>query len=148
MDDCTSLDPIYSQLRRELDQIVEEKKLQVRRRVIRTPMHLNSGDGMIFISQTGEVFPSGFLPLSAGNIRKRSLVDIYRRSPLFRQLRSTEQLGGRCGRCEFAPVCGGSRSRAYALTGDPLAEEPYCTYVPGTFPFQEDLAVRLGKTPS
>ena len=148
LEDWTSLDPIYTQLRRELDQIVVEKSLRVRRCVVRTPMHLNSGDGMIFISQTGEVFPSGFLPLSAGNIRKRSLVDIYRRSPLLRQLRSTEQLGGRCGRCEFAPVCGGSRSRAYALTGDPLAEEPYCTYVPGTFPFQEDLAMRLRQTAS
>lgn len=96
----------------------------------RTPMHINSGDGFVFISHRGEVFPSGFLPLSAGNVRRANLVDLYRHSPLFELMRNTSDLKGRCGACEFRSVCGGSRSRAYATTGDPLAEEPLCAYQP------------------
>lgn len=96
----------------------------------RAPRGLNDGKGFVFISHTGEVFPSGFLPLTAGNIRQQLLATIYRDSPLFRSLRDTSQLGGKCGHCEFKEVCGGSRSRAYALTGDPMAEEPCCSYIP------------------
>lgn len=91
---------------------------------------LNDGKGFLFISHTGEVFPSGFLPLSAGNIRKQPLASIYRESALFRNLRDTSRLEGKCGACEFKEVCGGSRSRAFALTGNPYAEEPCCSYVP------------------
>lgn len=101
----------------------------------RTPMHVNSAQGFVFISLRGDVFPSGYLPLKAGSVRETSLVEIYRDSPLFRSLRDQTQLKGRCGRCEFRPVCGGSRSRAYAMTGDVLAEEPFCTYEPGSFPY-------------
>ncbi|MCL4286530.1 MAG: TIGR04053 family radical SAM/SPASM domain-containing protein, partial [Thermoleophilia bacterium] len=82
---------------------------------------VNDGRGFMFISHRGDVMPSGFLPLVAGNVRRRSPVEIYRDSPLFRQLRDPAQLKGKCGRCEFREVCGGSRARAYALTGDPLA---------------------------
>lgn len=96
----------------------------------RAPRGLNDGKGFVFISHTGEVFPSGFLPLTSGNIRQQSLASIYRDSPLFCSLRDTAQLGGKCGHCEFKEVCGGSRSRAYALTGDPMAEEPCCSYMP------------------
>jgi AdoMet-dependent heme synthase len=96
----------------------------------RAPQGLNDGKGFVFVSHLGEVFPSGFLPLSAGNVRTESLNTIYRESLLFQQLRDPEQLGGKCGTCEFKHVCGGSRARAYALTGDPLAEEPCCSYVP------------------
>jgi radical SAM protein len=96
----------------------------------RAPRGLNDGKGFVFISHTGEVFPSGFLPLTAGNVRNQPLATIYRDSPLFRNLRDTAQLGGKCGHCEFKEVCGGSRSRAYALTGDPLAEETCCAYIP------------------
>jgi MoaA/NifB/PqqE/SkfB family radical SAM enzyme len=71
------------------------------------------------------------------------LVDIYREAPLFNALRDPSQYEGRCGLCEFVGVCGGSRSRAYALTGDPLAEEPFCTYEPGSFPFREELQAHL-----
>ncbi len=99
----------------------------------RAPRGLNDGKGFIFISHTGDVFPSGFLPLSAGNIRTRPLSAIYRESPLFRDLRDTSKLGGKCGACEFKNICGGSRSRAYALTGDPHAEEPCCSYVPSGY---------------
>ncbi len=91
---------------------------------------VNDGNGFCFISHTGDVCPSGFLPLSAGNVRDRSLVDIYRNAPLFRRLRDTSALKGKCGRCEFRDVCGGSRARAYAITRDPLAEDPSCVYRP------------------
>lgn len=105
----------------------------------RTPLHVNAGDGFVFISLLGEVFPSGYLPVSAGNVRTTSLREIYQLSPLFQSLRNKESLKGRCGKCEFNPVCGGSRSRAYAMTGDALAEEPYCSYQPGTFPFSREI---------
>jgi AdoMet-dependent heme synthase len=96
----------------------------------RAPRGLNDGKGFVFISHKGEVFPSGFLPLSAGNIRERELAAIYRESPLFRSLRDSSKLEGKCGSCEFKEICGGSRARAHALTGNPHAEERCCSYVP------------------
>ncbi|MFB7422434.1 TIGR04053 family radical SAM/SPASM domain-containing protein [Streptomyces hydrogenans] len=105
----------------------------------RPPMDVSSGRGFVFVSHTGEVHPSGFLPLSAGNLRDGDLPSLYRDAELLRALRDPARLGGRCGACEFAAVCGGSRSRAYAVTGDPLAADPWCAYEPGTFPHQDDL---------
>jgi len=99
----------------------------------RAPRGLNDGKGFVFVSHLGEVFPSGFLPLSAGNVRAESLSTIYRESPIFRQLRNPSLLVGKCGACEFKHVCGGSRARAFALTGDPLAPEPCCSYVPKNY---------------
>ena len=96
----------------------------------RAPRGLNGGKGFVFISHPGEVFPSGFLPLSAGNIRQQKVEIIYRESPLFQSLRDTSKLEGKCGACEFKEICGGSRARAYALTGNPNAEEPCCAYMP------------------
>ena len=96
----------------------------------RAPRGLNDGKGFVFISHLGEVFPSGFLPLSAGNIRHQSLSAIYCESPLFLNLRDTSQLEGKCGACEFKEICGGSRARAYAITGNPHDEEPCCAYIP------------------
>ena len=96
----------------------------------RAPKGLNDGKGFVFISHQGDVFPSGFLPLKAGNIREQSLTNIYRNSQLFVSLRETENLKGKCGICEFREVCGGSRARAYAMTGDPFAEEPCCVWQP------------------
>lgn len=96
----------------------------------RAPRGINDGKGFVFISHLGEIFPSGFLPVSAGNIRKQSLAGLYRHSPLFMALRNSENLKGKCGACEFREVCGGSRARAYALTGDIFAEEPCCVYQP------------------
>jgi radical SAM protein with 4Fe4S-binding SPASM domain len=93
-------------------------------------MGINDGKGFVFISHRGEVFPSGFLPLSGGSIRKQSLATIYRESPLFRALRDSGNLEGKCGACEYREVCGGSRARAYAVTGNPFAEEPCCVYQP------------------
>ncbi len=96
----------------------------------RAPRGLNDGKGFVFVSHMGEVFPSGFLPFSGGNVRSDSLSRIYRESPIFQQLRDPDQLQGKCGACEFRHICGGSRARAFATTGDPLAEEPCCSYVP------------------
>jgi radical SAM protein len=89
------------------------------------------GKGVIFISHDGMVYPSGFLPVPVGSVRRGRLVDIYRGSPLLRRLRAAE-LRGRCGACEFREVCGGSRARAFAYYGDPLAEDPACAYRPGS----------------
>ncbi len=96
----------------------------------RAPRGLNDGKGFVFISHTGEVFPSGFLPVSAGNIRRQPLETIYCESPLFLALRDADKLEGKCGACEFKQICGGSRARAYALTGNAFAQEPCCSYVP------------------
>lgn len=96
----------------------------------RAPRGINDGKGFVFISHLGEVFPSGFLPVSGGNVRRQSLSDIYRNSPLFRSLRDSQKLEGKCGVCEFREVCGGSRARTYAMTGNMFAEEPCCVYEP------------------
>jgi radical SAM protein with 4Fe4S-binding SPASM domain len=89
---------------------------------------IRDGNGIMFISHTGEVQPSGFLPLSAGNAGTADPVALYRDSGLFRTLRRSDLLTGRCGRCEYAESCGGSRARAFAATGDPMAEDPLCLY--------------------
>jgi AdoMet-dependent heme synthase len=91
---------------------------------------INDGKGFVFVSHTGEVFPSGFLPVFAGNVRQESLSAIYRDSPLLRGLRDASNLKGKCGRCGFREICGGSRARAYAMTGDMFAEDPCCIYQP------------------
>jgi len=91
-----------------------------------------AGQGVCFISHTGEVFPCGYLPLSSGNIRRQRLAEIWRTSPIFKSLRDPSQLKGKCGTCEYRLVCQGCRARAYGCTGDFLAEEPYCTYQPGS----------------
>lgn len=116
-------------------------------RMRRSPMHINAGNGFVFISRKGEVFPSGFMPVASGNVRETPLPEVYRQSPLFQSLRSPDQYEGKCGQCEFRYVCGGSRSRAYAVTGSPVGEEPFCTYEPGSFPYQEELSPFL-KLPS
>ncbi|GAB3027779.1 TIGR04053 family radical SAM/SPASM domain-containing protein [Natronobiforma cellulositropha] len=100
-----------------------------------------AGDGFAFVCHTGEVYPSGFLPESAGSVRETPITDCYRESPLFRALRERERLRGKCGHCPYRAVCGGSRSRAYAYTGDPLESDPLCPYVPpdydGPLPWEE-----------
>jgi radical SAM protein with 4Fe4S-binding SPASM domain len=98
--------------------------------VIRRQAGINDGKGFVFISHTGEIYPSGFLPLTAGNVLRDSLATVYRESPLFRTLRDADNLEGKCGECEYRNLCGGSRSRSYALSGNFLAEEPRCVCVP------------------
>ena len=91
---------------------------------------VNDGDGFMFISHLGEIMPSGFLPIAAGNVRTHNLVDVYRDATLFRQLRDRSLRKGKCGVCEYLAVCGGSRARAYGVTGDFLDSEPCCAHVP------------------
>jgi radical SAM protein with 4Fe4S-binding SPASM domain len=91
---------------------------------------VNDGKGFVFIDHRGGICPSGFLQLPAGNVRTDSLVDVYRNSKLFTELRDPKLLKGACGRCEFADLCGGSRARAYGVTGDYLADDPLCTIQP------------------
>ena len=88
------------------------------------------GKGLVFISYRGDVAPSGFLPVVAGNVREERLAAIYRDNAMFRALRSADSFGGRCGRCEYRDICGGSRARAYTASGDFLAEDPACAYQP------------------
>jgi len=91
---------------------------------------VSDGRGFIFISHTGEIFPSGFLLVSGGNVRHDSLVDVYQNSSLFRILREPSAKLGKCSFCEFSKICGGSRARAYALTGNYLEADPRCDYQP------------------
>jgi radical SAM protein with 4Fe4S-binding SPASM domain len=102
-------------------------------RITRAPLGVNDGKGVVFVSHTGDVQPSGFLNLAGGNVRRASLVDIYRNAPLFLRLRDASRLRGKCGACEFKSICGGSRARAYALSGDPLRSDPYCIYQPAAW---------------
>ncbi len=96
---------------------------------------ISDGKGFVFVSHTGDIFPSGFLPVAAGNIRRQLLGDVYRKSELFRVLRNSDNLEGKCGGCEYRNLCGGSRSRAFALTGNYLAEDPRCVYIPAALKF-------------
>jgi radical SAM protein len=107
------------------------------------PRGVNAGNGFAFVSHTGDVFPSGFLPLRAGNVRTDGLAEIYRESPLFQTLRDPSALLGRCGRCEYADICGGSRSRAYALCGNHLATDPWCGYQPAAVSMEERASARV-----
>jgi radical SAM protein with 4Fe4S-binding SPASM domain len=89
-----------------------------------------AGTGVCFVSHRGEVFPCGYLPVPAGNIRQQPFQAIWQDAPLFAELRDPSALGGKCGLCEFKKVCGGCRARAYGMTMDYLGEEPFCTYTP------------------
>jgi len=100
----------------------------------RAPRGVNDGQGVMFVSHRGEVFPSGFLPLGCGTVRDGGLATVYREHPVFQALRDPERLEGKCGVCEFRRLCGGSRARAYAVTGNLFAEEPACAYEPGPQP--------------
>jgi radical SAM protein with 4Fe4S-binding SPASM domain len=91
---------------------------------------IRDGHGILFVSNTGDICPAGFLPLAAGNVRRDRLSQVYRDAPLFRALHDPAQFEGRCGICEYRVLCGGSRARAYGATGDPLASDPFCSYEP------------------
>jgi radical SAM protein len=102
---------------------------------------VNDGRGFVFISHIGKVYPSGFLPIEGGDLHQDSLAHIYQESPIFVQLRDTGLLHGKCGACEYRNICGGSRARAYAVTGDIMAEEPCCIYHPAAI-----IPTRIRKT--
>jgi AdoMet-dependent heme synthase len=91
---------------------------------------IRDGHGILFISNTGDICPAGFLPLAVGNVRQNQIVNVYRDSPLFRQLHDPTQFEDRCGVCDYRTLCGGSRARAFAATGNPLASDPFCQYEP------------------
>jgi radical SAM protein with 4Fe4S-binding SPASM domain len=119
----------YVSLRLKAEHRYNERP-EAAQRVIWRTAGVSDAKGFVFISHTGEIYPSCFLPVSAGNVRHDSLVDAYRNSGLFTILRDTGARQGKCGRCEFVKVCGGSRARAYATTGNFLAEDPRCCYQP------------------
>ena len=92
---------------------------------------IRDGHGIMFISNEGNIYPAGFLPLAVGNVRQEHPVDVYRHAPLFRALHTPDMFKGKCGLCEYRGICGGSRARAFAATADPLASDPFCPYQPG-----------------
>ena len=100
----------------------------------RTPVYrgfgIRDGHGIMFISNQGDICPAGFLPLPVGNVRHDQLNDVYRNAPIFQALHTPNAFKGKCGRCEYRALCGGSRARAFAATGDPLASDPFCYYEP------------------
>lgn len=118
----------------------------------RTPRRLptvgtNDAKGVMFVSHTGEIYPSGFLPRKCGKSPHDSVVRVYQDSPLFRTLRDADQLKGKCGVCEFKEICGGSRSRSYSLSGgDPMAPEPDCAYIPHRWETSVDETARARVT--
>ncbi len=95
---------------------------------------IRDGNGIMFITHTGDVTPAGFLPIAVDSVRRRNPLEVYREADIFRRLRDPDRFGGRCGRCDYRNECGGSRARAYAATGDPLAEDPLCRYEPAENP--------------
>ncbi|MEB2837371.1 MAG: TIGR04053 family radical SAM/SPASM domain-containing protein [Desulfurococcales archaeon] len=127
----SSLGPLYRRLKARLRELLGEPPSS--RRPGAHTFATRDGRGIVFIDYKGNVYPSGFLPVPAGNVRLKSLREIYRESTLFKLLRRGDSLKGRCGRCEFRWICGGSRARAYAYHGDPLAEDPACPYEPGSY---------------
>lgn len=129
--------PLYTELLRRWERLAPTQvrapgdRAAPTRSPLRAPLTIGDGRGVVFVSHRGEVCPSGFLPLVAGNLRDAPLSTIYASSPLFEVLRDPERLAGRCGRCEYRMVCGGSRAQAYARFGDPLGEDPTCAHRPG-----------------
>jgi radical SAM protein len=102
-----------------------------RARQLRAPRGVGDGNGFVFVDHLGNICPSGFLPAPRGNVRTADLGEIYRSDDMFTRLRNANALLGKCGRCEFREICGGSRSRAFAATGAVMASDPLCVYDPG-----------------
>jgi len=118
-------DGLYGRLVGELGRVEGPVRVQTK--------GTRDGRGVVFVGHDGTIAPSGFLPLPLGNVRDDDLVDVYREDPILRRIRAAD-FGGRCGACPFRDLCGGSRARAYAASGDPLAEDPGCAYVPAPRP--------------
>jgi radical SAM protein len=132
----SSVGPLYRELTERLPVPVASHRVAApggageEARRARPPLSVGDGRGVVFVSHLGDVCPSGFLPLVAGNVRSAALTDIYAGSSLLRSLRDPDRLEGRCGRCEAREICGGSRAQAFAATGNPLAEDPTCPHQP------------------
>jgi radical SAM protein len=119
------LGPLYGELRARLRELMGEPTSPV----LAPTASTRDGKGIVFVAHDGQVYPAGFMPLALGSVRDASVLDIYRDAPVLKAIRNAE-FPGRCGRCEYADECGGSRARAYAATGDPLADDPACRYLP------------------
>jgi len=104
----------------------------MRRSSVHRGFGIRDGNGIVFISHLGDVYPSGFLPVTAGNVRIQELPAIYRKSKVFLNVRDISNFEGKCGRCEYLKICGGSRARAFAHTGSPTESDPFCSYEPKT----------------
>lgn len=136
-DELLKTGPLYRKLRQRLVEKLGPPKGEPLAQTTGT----RDGSGIVFVAHDGTVTPSGFLPLPLGNVKEKSLPQIYRDNPLLRKIRNAE-FKGRCGECEFREICGGSRARAYAYDGDPLGEDPACPYTPGSLPtFLESLGL-------
>jgi radical SAM protein len=103
---------------------------QIQRTSVYHGFGVRDGHGIVFVSNTGDIYPAGFLPLTVGNVRVNQVADVYRNAPLFRSLHNPNEFKGKCGRCEHRMICGGSRARAFAYTGDALESDPFCPYQP------------------
>ena len=117
---------LYLRLTRRLREVEGDPSHQPLVKLTQT----GDGKGIMFVSYSGEVYPSGFLPIRTGKVPEERLVSIYRSQEMFKNLRDPSRLRGRCGVCEYRMVCGGSRSRAFAELGDPFGEDPACPYIP------------------
>lgn len=137
VDPAERLGPLYRHLRSRLRERLGEPGAPPRAQSAGT----RDGKGVLFVAHNGDVYPAGFLPLALGNVRHRSLVDIYRLHPLLQAIRRAD-FTGRCGVCEFRDACGGSRARATAVLGDPLGEDPACAYLPPSSPGTGSVQVR------
>ena len=104
--------------------------LEMKKTSVYQGFQIRDGHGIAFVSHLGDIYPSGFLPLPCGNVRSDSVVDVYRNSDTFRALHSPSQFDGKCGKCEYTHICGGSRARAFAHTGNALGTDPFCAYEP------------------
>jgi len=111
----------------ELPEVIQKQPDPV---LLRTYRGVGDGRGFVFISHTGDVCPSGFLPIPGGSVKNQPLAEIYQKNELFQTLRNADALQGKCGRCEYRALCGGSRARAFALAGDVMAADPFCSYQP------------------
>jgi radical SAM protein with 4Fe4S-binding SPASM domain len=129
--------PHYQRVVRQCEQAREQAGLPsaaVERRLqLRAPRSVNDGNGFVFVDHVGNICPSGFLPVARGNVRTHDLAAVYRDDEVFTRLRNPGALLGKCGRCGFRAVCGGSRSRAFAATGALMASDPLCIYEPADY---------------
>lgn len=98
--------------------------------LLRAARGVSDGRGFVFISHTGDVCPSGFLPIPGGNVKTDAVKHVYQESPLFKILRDSDKLQGKCGQCEYRRLCGGSRARGFAMSGSIMGADPFCAYLP------------------
>ncbi len=119
------LGDLYGRLRQRLEEVMGPGRSRAAVHTVST----RDGKGVIFVAHDGQIHPSGFLPLPLGEVQTRGLRETYRNHPLLQAIRSAH-FNGRCGACDYRDICGGSRARAFATSGDPLAEDPGCAFDP------------------